>query len=289
MKIINKLTGKIVAVAFVVLAFAACQKMDRPALAADFPTDTNEPGGPLNFYAAFDGTTTDARMNAVDSIRATFASDNPLQSADGISGKALQGEAKKFVKYAKPNDWAVKAESFTISFWYKKDGQTKNNLGGNGPEYIFSFKSSNGHWSGASGFVFLEGNNTAAAVKVMFVDANNKDNWFTWESAAEMIPGLLNNQWHHMALVYNAGTSTMTLYVDGVANPNVKTWANHGKINLDDSKITEFRVGAGPHSDMNHVNDAWLASTFKGNIDQLRFYSVALPANEITALYTNKQ
>ena len=287
MKMINKIAGKIAIAAFVALSFTACQKMDRPALAADYPTDANEPGGPLNFYAAFDGTTTDARMNAVDSIRATFASDNPLTSVQGVSGMALQGENKKFVKYAKPNDWAVKAESFTIAFWYKKDGQTKNNTGGNGPEYIFSFKSNNGHWSGANGFVFLEGNNTAAAIKVMFVDAAGKDNWFTWESAAEMIPGLLNNQWHHMALVYNAATSTMTLYIDGVANPNVKTWANHGKINIDDSKITEFRVGAGPNNSFD--SDDWLSSSFKGNIDQLRFYSTALSVGEINTLYTTKQ
>jgi hypothetical protein len=287
MKMIYKIAGKIAIAAFVALSFTACQKMDRPALAADYPTDANEPGGPLNFYAAFDGTTTDARMNAVDSIRATFASDNPLTSVQGVSGMALQGENKKFVKYAKPNDWAVKAESFTIAFWYKKDGQTKNNAGGNGPEYIFSFKSNNGHWSGANGFVFLEGNNTAAAIKVMFVDAAGKDNWFTWESAAEMIPGLLNNQWHHMALVYNAATSTMTLYIDGVANPNVKTWANHGKINIDDSKITEFRVGAGPNNSFD--SDDWLSSSFKGNIDQLRFYSTALSVGEINTLYTTKQ
>jgi len=290
MKITYIITGKIMAAAFAVLSFTACQKMDRPALAADYPTDANEPGGPLNFYAAFDGTTTDARMNAVDSIRATFASDNPLQSVDGISGKAIQGENMKFVKYAKPNDWAVKAESFTISFWYKKDGQTKNNKGGNGPEYIMSLKSSNGHWTGAAGFVFLEGDNSGAAVKTAFIDttgANGKDTWFTWESATEKIPGLLNNQWHHMAFVYNAANSSMTLYVDGVANPNVKVGTGLGNIDLDDSKITEFRVGAGPNSNMD--TDDWLASTFKGSIDQLRLYSTALSASEITALYAGKK
>ncbi len=286
MKRFNKITGKIVAAAFVAVAFTACQKMDRPALAADYPTDANEPGGPLNFYAAFDGNTSDPRMNAVDSIRATFASDNPLTMVQGVSGMAIKGENQKFVKYAKPNDWAAKAESFTISYWYKRDGQTKNNTGGNGPEYIMSLKSNSGHWSGASALVFLEGNNAAGAVKTMFVDANNADAWFTWEGG-QTIAGLLNNQWHHMALVYNASNSTMTLYVDGVANPNVKTWGSHGPVNFDDSKITEFRVGAGPSNSMN--SDDWLASTFKGEIDQLRLYSTALSAAEITELFNGKK
>lgn len=266
------------------IALGSCQKIDRPEL-GEFPTDANPPGGPLNFYAAFDGTTSDPLMNAVDSIRANFPSENPLKSVDGVRGKAIQGENKKYIKYNKPNDWAGNAKSFTISFWYKKDGQTKNNTGGNGPEYIFSFKSSNNHWSGANMLVFLEGNNTAGAVKVMIADADNKDNWFTWENA-QAIPGLLNNQWHHMALVYNATTSGMTLYVDGVANPNVKTWANHGDIRIDGTKITEFRVGSGPDNKID--TDDWLSSTFKGSIDQLRLYSTALSAAEVQTLFNGK-
>jgi hypothetical protein len=67
-----------------------CQKMSKPAL-GDFPQDTNPPGGPLNFYLAFDGTSANRAMNAVDSIYATFPSDNPLASVDGVSGKAVQG------------------------------------------------------------------------------------------------------------------------------------------------------------------------------------------------------
>lgn len=134
--------------------------------------------------------------------------------------------------------------------------------------------------------VFLEGNNAAGAVKVMIADADVKDNWFTWENAQAM-PGLLNNQWHHIALVYSAATSGMTLYVDGVANPNVKTWANHGDIRIDGSKITEFRVGSGPNNQID--TDDWLSSTFKGNIDQLRLYSTALTTAEVQALFSGKR
>ncbi len=267
------------------LALAGCQKMDRPGL-GEYIKDANPPGGPLKFYAAFDGTSADPLMNAVDSSMATFPSDNPLTFVDGISGKAIQGENKKFIKYAKPNDWAVHAKSFTVSFWYKKNGQTQNNKGTNGPEYIFSFKSNNEHWSGANMLVFLEGNNAAGAVKVMIVDATKADNWFTWENA-QTIPGLLDNQWHHMALVYDAATSAMTLYVDGVANPNVKTWAGHGDINIDDTKITEFRLGAGPNT--SYDSDDWLSSTFKGNIDQFRLYTTALSAAEVNGLFTQKK
>lgn len=284
MKIINKITGSLM-ILFVAGLLFSCQKMDTPAL-GDYPQDANPPGGPLNFYVAFDGQSADPLRNAVDSVRANFPSDNPLQFTDGIRGKAIQGENKKFIRFIKPNDWAVQAKSFTISFWYKRDGQTKNNTGGNGPEYIFSFKSNNGHWSGASMLVFLEGNNTAGQVKVMIADRTNADNWFTWEGG-QSISGLLNNAWHHIALVYNATTSAMTLYVDGVANPNIKTWGNHGDININNNTITEFRIGAGPNDSFD--SDDWLSSTFKGSLDQLRLYSVALSAAEVGALFSGKQ
>lgn len=274
------------AILSIVTIGTSCQKMDKPAL-GDYPEDVNVPGGPLNFYAAFDGTTDNPLKNAVDSIRANYPVDNPLASVDGVSGKAIKGENKKFVQYPKPNDWALKSKAFTISCWYKRDGQTKNNENGNGPEYLMSFKSSNGHWSGASLLVFLEGNNTACAVKVMVVDANNADSWWTWESAADMIPGLLNNQWHHFALTYNNTNSTATLYIDGVANPVTRTWGGHGDINFDDTKISEFRIGAGPGT--SYDTGDWLSSTFKGEIDQVRMYSVAMTPAEISELYTQRK
>ncbi len=275
------------ATALMALAVLAtgCQKMDRPAM-GDYPEDANPPGGPLNFYVAFDGTTSDPLMNAVDSIRANFASQNPFTTIEGISGKAVQGVNQKTIKYGKPNDWAVQAKSFTISFWYKRDGQTKNNTGGNGPEYIASFKSSNGHWSGSNLLLFLEGNNTACAVKVMIADKNVSDAWLTWEGGGS-IPGMLDNKWHHISLVYDATSSSMTLFLDGVANPNKKTWAGHGNININNDAIVEMRVGAGPSDNIN--SDDWLASSWKGGIDQLRMYSTALTAAEVQSLFTNKQ
>ncbi len=279
----KKIAGALGISAF--LLIASCQKMEKPA-SGDYPKDSNPPGGPLNFYVAFNGTTTDPLMNAVDSIRANFPSDNPLASVDGVNGKAVQGALKKFIKYAKPNDWATQAKSFTISFWEKRNGQTQNNKGTNGPEYIMSFPSTNGHWSGASLLVFLEGNNAGCAVKVMTVDKNMADNWFTWEGG-NVIPGLLDNQWHHLALVYDAGTSKMTLYVDGKANSIQPQWGTHGAANFDNNKISEMRVGSGPGT--NYDSDDWLSSQYKGLLDQLRMYSSALTATEVQALYTGKK
>jgi hypothetical protein len=266
------------------LLMLGCQKMDKPGF-GDYIPDSNPPGGPLNFYLAFDGTTANPAMNAVDSIRATFPADNPLASVDGVKGKAVMGESKKYIKFARPNDWAVKAQSFSISFWIKRNGQTKNNLNENGPEHIVSFASSNGTWSKSNGFLLLEGNNTACAVKLFLVNKDKQDGWLTWEGG-NSIAGLLDNQWHHLAFSYDAGTKKVTFYKDGVVNAVTPTWGHSGNINIDNAAITELRIGVGPGTDYNSGD--WLSSTYKGALDQFRLYSKALTAGEVQALFTNK-
>jgi hypothetical protein len=269
------------------MAFYSCQKMDRPEY-GDYLKDSNPPGGPLNFYVAFDGTGSDVLKNVVDSIRASFPSDNPLTAVDGISGKGVKGVSGKFIKYAKPNDWAVQAKSFTVAFWAKGDGQTRNNSGTNGPEHIFSFGSVHGanDWPNTT-MLFFEGNNTACAIK-FYVYSRTGDKWFVWEGG-NMIAGIRDNTWRHYSFSYNASTSTMTLYINGAANPNLSIWAGHGDINIDDSKITELRIGRGPRNDSD-VDGAggWVQSSWKGEIDQFRMYSKALTAAEVSALYASK-
>ena len=100
----NKIITNATVVLALVIAIAGCNKPSRPAL-GDYPKDANPPGGPLKFYAAFDGTTANPLMNAVDSIRANFPSDNPLASADGVEGKGIQGVIDKAIKYPGANDF----------------------------------------------------------------------------------------------------------------------------------------------------------------------------------------
>lgn len=279
-RIFNNTLAALVAVA----TLAGCQKMSKPELGS-YLQDANPPNGPLKFYAAYDGSTTNPLMNAVDSIKANFPSDNPFTTIEGVRGKAVQGVNQKFIKYPSFNAWAS-SSSISISVWFKQNGQTKNNNGTNGPSYILSMRAKDGfHWSNAVGFLFLEGNNTACAVKSMFVSTTG-DNWFTWEGG-QSIAGLCDDRWHHLVLTYDETNSQVKLYIDGVQNPNVRTWGSHGALNMATSQITEFRVGAGPSNSF--ASDDWLACTFKGGIDQLRLYGKTLTAAEIQSMFTNKQ
>lgn len=263
-----------------------CQEMDRPGL-GDYPQDENPPGGPLKFYVPFDMASENPLMIAVDQIKAKFPTENNFATTTGVTENGVQGVTDAMINYSKPNDWAATADSFTVAFWEKHDGQTKNGVNP-GAEHIFSIPSSNGHWSGATMFLLFDAapTTTAAAVKFVMVDADMGDTWMTWEGG-NSIEGLLDNQWHHFAFAYDAASSTMTLYIDGAVY-GTKTWGTHGGVNLDDSKVTGFRIGNGPQS-QNSGGDNWLYSNWKGSLDQFRLYNVALTQEEVTDLYVNNK
>jgi len=271
MKINKSFIKKAFGIAFISLVFFGCQNMDKPEL-GNYPTDANTVGGPLKFYVAFDGTTDNSLMNAVDSIRAKFPTDNPLESTAGISGKALKGgRPKLFVSYSKPNDWVVNSASFTVAFWEKHIAPTQT-------EFAFSLLSDN--WAKANMFCLFEGSATTPIVK-FYVDEQPGEKWFEWVGS-ESVPGLYDGQWHHLAFVYNGLTSGMTLYKDGVAFAT-KSWTNHGNMKLKDSKVLGFRIGGS-----GNPAEGWMNS-WTGDLDQFRMYGAALTVAQINELYTKKK
>ena len=278
----TKIYGRLFPLLALVILVASCQKMTRPAL-GDYPKDANPPGGPLKFFAAFDGTTSNTLMNAVDSVRANFPISNNVPSGPGIEGKGLLGNGTDYVKYTNANDWITTSGSFTIAFWEKRNGIPKGNSA-----FFFAFGATSGYyWAGTSmlGLFDWGTNNDSCVLKIDVVDANVHDNWFQWLGPTA-VHGVMDNNWHHMAFVYDATTSVMTLYVDGVANPNTQSWPGHGPVNIDNSQVTEFDIGGNGAI----PNLGWGQNWETGNsLDQFRMYGTALSATDVKALYTNKQ
>ncbi|MDK2771235.1 MAG: LamG domain-containing protein [Flavobacterium sp.] len=293
MKINSIVLSKVSVFIATTFLLVGCQNMDEPAL-GDYPTDeANIPAGDLRFFVPFDKEADLIRFKFAEDLSGypCFTPDNSVSQEEGVnSGAFKSGASGSFLKYLNANDFATVAESFTVSLWEKRDGQTKNNTGANGPEYPFSFTAKNGyHWSGSNFFLLLEGDNSGCAVKVVVATGDNgsgaasADTWLTWEGAAS-IPGLLDNEWHHLVFVYDATTSGLTFYKDGVAI-GTKTWGSHGPINFMNSAVTSFRIGCGPGSSF--TTGDWLSSSWKGSLDQFRLYATALSASEVQDLYTN--
>jgi hypothetical protein len=198
-KVMKNIFIQSVSAALVVLIAGSCQKMDRPSL-GDFPQDSNPPGGPLKFYAAFDGTTSNPQMNAVDSIRANFPSSNPLASTDGASGKALQGTTDKAVNYPGANDFK-NATSCTIAMWVNNSVNPRTEL-------YFSLVD-NDYWHKSSAFLLVE---HAAADKCQLKFAL-MDHWV--EYIDNFNEPLFDGQWHHLAFTYDETASAVKVYFDG--------------------------------------------------------------------------
>lgn len=285
MKINKSIIKMAFGIAFISLVFIGCQEMDRPEL-GDYPVDINPPGGPLKFYVPFDDNTTDPLKFAVDNIRAKFPTDNSLAQTTGITGKGVKGENYKYIKYSNPNDFANTAGSFTVAFWEKK-GELKT-------EHIFSLPAVNDyHWSGASMFLLMEGSVNEPIAKLFVKDATG-EKWFEWVPWAPTgaISGIYNGNWHHLAFVYDATTSVMTLYVDGVKG-TTSAWSGHGAISLEPSKITSLKIGAGPQEfskdDIKNGASDWLKNSWTGSLDNFRLYNTPLSPAEIQGLFTEKK
>lgn len=277
-------SNKIISSALLLLAAgivgAGCQKMDRPPM-PDYPEDTNPPGGPLKFYAAYDATT-------VDSIRANFGSDNNINYVDGISGQAMQGGANGYIVYGSANDFK-NSTSFTVAFWMKKDGP---NPAGAGTSFAFGTSTSEGFWHQMSMFMLFEDAGNPSSSDLAAVKFSVQDQWFEF-TGTRRIPDLLDNQWHHLAIVFDQTTSMLTFYMDGAPLDIPGLPADFGKFNnnggvMDLTKMGGLVVGGPGHYAAGKTPDAWMGN-FGGSIDQFRLYGEALSAAEVNALFTDKK
>lgn len=256
----------------------SCDKKERPAL-GDYPQDANPPGGPLKFYAAFDGTTDDPLMNAVDSIRANFAATNPLASADGISGKSIQGTGSDAVKYSNANDFKS-ATSCAISFWV-------NNTVNPNTELYFSLVDKD-YWHASSAFLLVE---HAAIDKCTFKFAL-QDHWVEYTNQSFTKP-LFDGNWHHLVFSYDETTSKLSIYFDGAEVPTPGTQGNFttggapmGALNLQNAANLVIG-GWNKHAAVDGPTDDWIKG-FSGKMDQFRLYGKALSASEVLALYNSR-
>lgn len=273
----NKLQISLVSICLVLLA-AGCQKMSRPELGA-YPKDSDPrfplyPGGPLKFYAAYNGATTNPLMNAVDSVRANFASDNPLVSVDGISGKGIQGDGAKAIRYTAANDFK-QSTSCTISMWV-------NNTVNPNTELYFSLANKD-FWHESAAFLLVE----HATVDSCTFKFALQDHWVEYTNKSFKRP-LFDGQWHHLAFTYDETSSVLKIYFDGLEVPTPGTSGNLGLGQLNLKNSTNLVVGGwNKHAGVSGPTDSWIGA-FTGKMDQFRLYGKALTASEVMALFNSK-
>jgi len=277
---LNKIIKGALLIAAVALVSGGCKKLARPELPADYPKDTNPPGGPLKFYAAMDG-------KAVDSVRANFGVDNNSTYVDGgASGKAVQLDGSKngYVSFPSANDFGA-STNFTISFWINITMAQKDN---NHAVGVLAFANSKNFWGNIT---FYADNNAKSPsdsmdLKIHFNAPSNGDNWnYAGYNFANAWPKMYDGKWHQIGFTYDKATLTGIVYRDGVQFDK-KTNQTIAFENPSSVIVGGFQEAAGIVG--KYADNTWMAG-FPGKIDQVRLYGTALSAADMAALYANKQ
>jgi len=269
------------------ISIVGCQKLDRPEL-GDYPTDPDPPPySDLKSEITFDDNANDAGENKLEPTEL-----KAVTFVDGVSGKAAHFGDGGYVLYkgddeitypnefkAYPGDTLANLGSFTLAFWMNGVGPVVG-----GAQGLFSISNSAEFWGNLD--LFLENNDAGseAFLKIhMFnagVASGNGEEW-----SEIKIPGALD-KWTHIAVVYDAATSKLNVYSDGVAviPDKVLGGGSYGRVkfnNFNGMVVGTYQFQTDP-SLTNHGPESW-AKSFNGSIDQLRIYTRALSQSEVQA------
>ena len=276
------------------LLATSCQKMERPAL-GDYPEDPKPPALQIldsKSYWAFDGkaqdtgvwkqTTTPKNVSYVPGVTAV---------PDVTGGEAVQIGDKGYVMVPAMNDELKNPGSFSVAFWMK--GATGPIQGG--AQGIFAIANSTQFWGNLE--IFLENytdasDPNAVFMKIHLFNANVTGGGEAWLANDDVKLKDVLNKWTHIALSYDAATSTISLYKDGVVtavNKTVLGGGTYGPVKWENTNglvIGSFAFQTAP-SLTNHGPESW-AKSFNGALDQVRIYTKAITATEVKNLFDNK-
>lgn len=221
--------------------------------------------GSLVAYWSFDGT-------YLDSVSNTAATGVSTSFTNGFKGQALQGAANGYVISDLPN--AVKnLKSFTIDYWIN----TPQNTNGTITPIVIS--KDNDFWGSLD--MFYENGSTASSANFKVHFNGQSEVWMTnWNLSNPW------NAWQNIALTYDAGTSTFTLYQGGTPIGS-QTADGLGDLAFS-SAATKIIFGTEQFNCTPSLGTAggaqsW-ASYLTGQLDEVRIYSQALSAADLQAL-----
>jgi len=262
-----------------VVVTSCYQKFDtksyQPAFTVNGYTSSAEIGsGSLVGYWAFDG-------SLIDSISKTAGTNAGTTFANGFKGQALNlnVSAKSYVTAAPSN--AIKGlSSFTISFWVNPTFVDANNDKAiDGILGFVNLARTDDFWGNIDWFVENNSTTSAAIIKAHVV-GGTKDAWVTLNNVSNLF-----GVWSNHTLTYNAGSSTLTYYINGApVSSTAAGWTGPIQFpSIGQMAFGTVQFMTTPSLTTTHGSEPW-ASYLTGLMDEVRIYNKALTASDIQAL-----
>ncbi len=212
--------------------------------------------------------------NYTEQISGTTGENKGTSFANGIKGQALKGANNAYVLF-EPTQEILNLNSFTLAYWVYSQSTTD----AGGIIGMVGLSSEDNFWGNIE--TFFEGGATNTNGKFRaHIQNGDKDTWVSKDGIVNVF-----DSWNHLALTYDAPTSTFTLYVNGarsatstVENFGNLTWKNPGKMVFG---TVQFQTT--PSLTTATGAQDW-ARFLTGSLDEVRIYDTALKANEVDAL-----
>lgn len=177
---------------------------------------------------------------------------------------------KSFVQIASSPFYAKSATSLTIAFWLKPVTLSANTYRGilGDEDSMTAIAVWHDNRTSVAGFTGARTN--ALMINIKTASGNN------WVSLNSALTDTAN--YHHWAITYN-GSAAVKIYKDAVLQTVETSTSYYATGNLS-PKNTTFQIGCMQASEANGTN------SLSGVLDDVRFYSRALPLADIQALYS---
>ncbi|MCE7041189.1 LamG domain-containing protein [Dyadobacter sp. CY312] len=272
MKVINSKLILAVSV-FLIASLTACyEKFDAESYAPKVSiggfTGSNEiAASNLIAHFPFDG-------NYEEIISKTAGVNTGTSFGNGLKGQAMKGAKNGYVLFD-PTAAILGLKSFTLTYWVNNESTTA----AGGVVGMVGLSQKAGFWGNIETFFEGSGTNASGTFKAHI----QNDSTETWVEKKELVN--LFDSWNHIALSYDAASSTFNLYLNGsksvtttVKNYGNLKWKNPGKMVFG---TVQFQTK--PSLTTSSAGEPW-ASYMTGLLDEVRIYNVPLKDTEIDAL-----
>ncbi|NIJ51422.1 LamG domain-containing protein [Dyadobacter arcticus] len=218
-------------------------------------------------YFPFDG-------DYVDVVSKTAGTNTGTTFANGLKGKAMKGAKSGYVLF-NPTAAILGLKSFTMTYWVNSQSTTA----AGGIIGLVGLSKKDGFWGNIETF-FENGGTTTDGIFKAHIQNDTLDTWVAKEGIVN-----LYNSWTHIALSYDATSSTFSIYVNGskTATSTVPKFGNLKWKNPGQMVFGTVQFQTTPSLTTGAKGQDW-ASYLTGLLDEVRIYDVALKDNEVDAL-----